>query len=459
MNAGATTATLTANGFTATMANGNSTVTLVVNLPVATFPIASLNTNSGLTGLLTVTPAASFTATLSNSDPTDFGPYAYLSPDPNLSYGLCFYGLRSPGAPCTTASFEVVKNPDGSQYAVMEAQIVTASATAVFTANYTFVAATTDSLTLTNWSPDPAGGFSKGLITFSGHVKYSFSSFTAAWVALRLYDAPSGGNLLGSSNLIAATRPSGENDLDFTVQIGDDTPDTVYLRAVLINRVTETVAVNSDVVVAYNRAPDVSIDHVEFVQVNQDVAQKAIIQSGKPTVMRIFVKQVGSTDDPFQHVNAKLSKICLSKDGATVLSGVPQLLNSVNGIMAREAPDRTLESQSLNFLLPNRWTLPEPEGWTCHIHVELQLPDARAEGPKDNNEGDFYMLLADPVFKTDDLFIQVYQVCVNGECPDSSVGINLDLGALAMEQLYPVDFGAIHLSNRGTIAWPPPAGD
>jgi hypothetical protein len=404
---------------------------------------------SGNNLILTPTPVFNFQPASSSVDEVFMdgipgeGFFAPCSYEPSVS--------ESTGRSCTLPQLTLT-NIGGQNFAVLYVTLYVGKDET--TVSLYFSTGPSDNLQLTNVQPDPTtSGYSSGSNTFTGHIKYSFASFSSGLVALRVYDAASGGNLLGSSDFVTARGSGGEGDFQVQFTADDNTPDPVYLQAVVINQATQTVALRTTPI-AISRLPDVSIDHVEFVQVNQDAAAGASMIAGKPTMMRIFVKQKGETDNPFTGINAVVQAHACD-EGEPTVAGIPFLLNSTNGILARAAPDRTQENQSLNFLLPDSWT---KACYTMAFDVQLLLPPGRTEGPQDNNHGTFYTTFSTPFFEKHKLRIAVVDVCVNGVCPRQDA-FDGNLQQYFMEEAYPLLFEEVDIVVTDKINWPPPPGD
>src|SRR5882724_4226974 len=84
---------------------------------------------------------------------------------------------------------------------------------------------------------------------------------------------------------------------------------------------------------ALGQQPDISIDHIEFVQVAQDHDNTVPLVAGKSTVARVFLQGGGSSD------------ITSGTSGSLTADGFPETLRPFGD-----------PRQSLNFLLPQAWT-------------------------------------------------------------------------------------------------------
>ncbi|MBI3209255.1 MAG: hypothetical protein HYZ37_10200, partial [Candidatus Solibacter usitatus] len=82
-------------------------------------------------------------------------------------------------------------------------------------------------------TPDPSKGLATGTVTFGGRVRYTRQA--ASFLALRLFDLPTGGILQGSSDFIAAAQTSGEQNLEIKDFAVKDDVEQLYLKAVIID--------------------------------------------------------------------------------------------------------------------------------------------------------------------------------------------------------------------------------
>src|SRR5437016_7058470 len=93
--------------------------------------------------------------------------------------------------------------------------------------------------------------------------------------------------------------------------------------------------------------PDISIDHIEFVQVAQDHDNTVPLVAGKSTVARVFLRSLGSAD-----VTSGIS-------GSLTADGFPETLRPFGDlpvIAPGGLPDQNNQRHSINFLLPQAWT-------------------------------------------------------------------------------------------------------
>src|SRR6266571_8060327 len=96
-------------------------------------------------------------------------------------------------------------------------------------------------------------------------------------------------------------------------------------------------------------AADISIDHIEFVQVVQDHDNHVPLVGGKSTVVRVFLT---SSMNDGQDVTSGIS-------GSLVADNLPETLRPFGNLPAiapAGAPDQNNQQHSLNFLLPRSWT-------------------------------------------------------------------------------------------------------
>src|SRR2546426_7270503 len=92
---------------------------------------------------------------------------------------------------------------------------------------------------------------------------------------------------------------------------------------------------------ALGQQPDISIDHVEFVQVAQDNDNSVPLVAGKSTVARVFLRSVGSGA---QDINSGIS-------GSLTADGFPETLRPFGDLPAiapAGPPDRNNQRHSLN---------------------------------------------------------------------------------------------------------------
>src|SRR5262245_37801092 len=98
---------------------------------------------------------------------------------------------------------------------------------------------------------------------------------------------------------------------------------------------------------AFGQQPDISIDHIEFVQVAQDRDNTVPLVAGKGTVARVFLRSAGSSD------------ITSGISGSLTADGFPETLRPFGDLPAiapAGSPDQSNQRHSLNFLLPPAWT-------------------------------------------------------------------------------------------------------
>jgi hypothetical protein len=436
--------TKSGGSFTANMSapalGGGPTITGVYTLALTP------NTFDSVTGVnaLTLTPMPVFRATLTSSALS----VALLAS--GLNTNICFgRAVTTPASATPTSSFDCPQRfvdfvlVNGVRQAKVVSDVGLGNATASITAYYTFEPPPNHVEFVGEPSPPRDTGITTGKVTFRSRVKYRTN--LNAWVALRLYDKLSDGILQGSSEFFSANRTEGETELvipDFEVK---EEHLELYLKAVLINRATETVVVESPTV-KYLRPPDISIDRVELVQVVQQPDGGVPLFKDRPTVMRIFIKQKGENDDPFTGITADIR--AFYEGGELPLS--PRLLNSSGGT-GRENPDRQQEGHSLNYLLDFPFETPS----IIRYEIELKLPPGRPEDPKDNNK-----VSVQGIYRKYDrkqINVAIFRVCVRGTCPAGSLTPALEFA----RRVLPVPGGYLPFgqSDDLRIDWPPPPDD
>src|SRR5260370_19152804 len=92
---------------------------------------------------------------------------------------------------------------------------------------------------------------------------------------------------------------------------------------------------------------DLSIDHIEFVQVAQDHDNTVPLVAWKSTVARVFLRSLGSAD------------ITSGISGSLTADGFPETLRPFGDLAAiapAGLPDQSNQRHPLNFLLPPAWT-------------------------------------------------------------------------------------------------------
>src|SRR5262249_1262213 len=108
-------------------------------------------------------------------------------------------------------------------------------------------------------------------------------------------------------------------------------------------------------------------------------------------------------------------------------------------------PDRNNQSHSLNFLLPDAWTV--KEGLALHLRVQLDTRDGRITWMNNENTDPFQA----PPFKKPPNWpatFTVYTLPVCAAIDDEKITCPPELGDLSgvLETLYPVSNGAIEYS-------------
>src|SRR5258706_5523099 len=102
---------------------------------------------------------------------------------------------------------------------------------------------------------------------------------------------------------------------------------------------------------ALGQQQDISIDHVEFVQVAQDHDNTVPLVAGKSTVARVFLRSVGTG----------AGDITSGISGSLTADGFAETLRPFGDlppIAPTGPPDQNNQRHSLNFLLPPAWTRP-----------------------------------------------------------------------------------------------------
>jgi len=302
----------------------------------------------------------------------------------------------------------------------------------------------TPPMRLTNVTPRPEDGLPRGTtVSFSGVVE-NYPSISNTALALRLFDKDRDGVLLGSSDFVSLapgqTAPVTLEIRNFDV--GKEVQD-VFIKAVLIHEVLQQVVAETE----FTRyAPDVSIDRLELVQVVQTEAHDVPLIAGKPTLMRVFVKQAGQLDDLIPQITANIRAV----RGLSELTGTATPLNLLGSIRAHPKPDRNREGQSLNYLLPQNWVPRDSKEAEVpySYEVELLLPRDRPEGPKSSNHNRDKPLMAfyQGTFESPRPFrIALVNVCIgdapNAVCPKSSLHSQLDY----LRRVYPLNFHSVYV--------------
>src|SRR2546427_8509283 len=108
---------------------------------------------------------------------------------------------------------------------------------------------------------------------------------------------------------------------------------------------------------------DITIDHIEFVQVAQDHDNNVPLVAGKSTVARVFLSSSGNNG---QDVTSPIS-------GSLTADGFSETLRPFGDLpaIAPAAPDQNNQRHSLNFLLPPAWT--NPPGGVLPVHASAAL--------------------------------------------------------------------------------------
>ena len=96
---------------------------------------------------------------------------------------------------------------------------------------------------------------------------------------------------------------------------------------------------------------DLSIDHVEVVQVTQDASNSVRLIQRKPTLVRVFTKIESGPDETIAGVPVELS----GTRGGTALPGSPLSPINAGQAISAKTPDRKNKVHSHDFLLPDSW--------------------------------------------------------------------------------------------------------
>ncbi|MBM3815344.1 MAG: choice-of-anchor D domain-containing protein, partial [Acidimicrobiia bacterium] len=184
-------------------------------------------------------------------------------------------------------------------------------------------------------------------------------------------------------------------------------------------------------------APDVSIDRLELVQVVQTEAGEVPLIARKPTILRVFVKQRGHLSNPISGITANLRVF----RGDVEVASFPAIAgSSPKSIQASEKPDRGLEDQSLNYVLPEEWR----DTGSFRYEVELQLPLNRSEGPKSNNKDSITKSYRDGY----GVNLATIKVCVDGVCPEGGLSEGLNyLRRTTSSKLMAISMGSLRFPN------------
>ncbi|MBI2912720.1 MAG: hypothetical protein HYY03_02230 [Chloroflexi bacterium] len=174
---------------------------------------------------------------------------------------------------------------------------------------------------------------------------------------------------------------------------------------------------------------DLSIDHIEVVQVVQTAGNDMRLVAGKATVARVFVKGTLPIDD------VKLT--LKGKRGGSDL-GEPILINgSATG--ASPAVDRAAKTGSFNYRLPADWT----HVGSIELEAEVKPPEGVADPEENNNK----KATGATFYERRRLNIAYLPVCYQppGQaapaCPDQVIAT----GSLLLNKLFPLpDTGAIY---------------
>lgn len=320
----------------------------------------------------------------------------------------------------------------------------------------TGVASSPDSVQISSSSSQPSAPLPPGAsATFTASMQYQLGSAPQASIKLEVWDAAvlsaGGSSPLGSSSTSITKDKNSAGPLTVSVTV-PQTAQNIQLRAVLFDGSGKVLATSGTVDYSVASVADLSIHHMELVQVNTGPpgsnSTLAQMYSGKPTVLRVFVQQVGENDNPFTNISATVTAQCGSDPSGSPTPGLPEAIAPMV-VIGRKASDidRTLQHHSLNFLLPDAWTR-QP---SCSFTAELVVPPNRPEGPKDNNKQTLTSSFIQSPFGKGQLRIARYDVCVNGKCPDDSV---LKDRQAFFEKTLPANPDTVSYSYAGKINYP-----
>jgi hypothetical protein len=195
---------------------------------------------------------------------------------------------------------------------------------------------------------------------------------------------------------------------------------------------------------ALGQQQDISIDHIEFVQVAQDRDNNVLLVAGKSTVARVFLRSIG----------AGARDITSGISGSLTADGLPETLRpfgDLSAIAPAGPPDPTNQRHSLNFLLPMAWTRP---AGALQIRAAVKL----SSGPeKLQTVSAAFQVAPDwpAVFRVFHL-----EVCAPDADGKRKCAANLGDVSELMQKIYPVPDGAIEYNPvaTGFIEWPAKLG-
>ncbi|MBI2686890.1 MAG: choice-of-anchor D domain-containing protein [Acidobacteria bacterium] len=199
----------------------------------------------------------------------------------------------------------------------------------------------------------------------------------------------------------------------------------------------ETFAFSPVVSVAWTKPGDVTIDHIEVVQVVQNDKNEISLIAGKNTVARVFLKVEPKTADPVGNVSVKLT---------SGNAGTPRRLNGP--ITAIGEPDRNKFEHSINFALPKEW-IQEGE---LSLDAEIELPKGFTDTKMDNNRKSEKVRFIETPFKDRKFTVGYIPICyqptpdVERRCPEG----DLNTFGSWLQLVYPLAEGRVRYARLGT---------
>jgi hypothetical protein len=183
---------------------------------------------------------------------------------------------------------------------------------------------------------------------------------------------------------------------------------------------------------------DLSIDHIEVVQVVQDAGNTVPLVARKSTVARVFVKGTLPVVGP---------QVTLKGRRGGELGGTPVLLNGgVAG--ANPAPVREITNHSFNYLLPDNWVT---EG-TLTLEAEAKPPEGVSDPNTDNDKGQAAVMFQE----RRGLIVAYLPVCyqppgqASETCPSDFL---INSAHELMAKIFPAADGAILYRPLGVPRW------
>jgi hypothetical protein len=171
------------------------------------------------------------------------------------------------------------------------------------------------------------------------------------------------------------------------------------------------------------------VDHIEVVQTVQDVSNSIPLIAEKPTVARLFVKYTDTNLDPSRTLIDSVTGLVHGFRGATELPGSPVTPFNFGGkILALSTYTRSLDDDSLNFLLPDTWLGQGDLELKAEVNPHRTVPETDYSN---NTKNVTVTLRPSPIF-----LVNYVPVCYRDleNCPTNSVSA---LDAMA-RKLYPV---------------------